>query len=271
MVKVTDKDYYMDGYLQSNLDFCVERHNKKWDNLLIIDGMERSGKSTLARQIGYYLAYKRGVPFSEKNIFFDADSMMKFAEENRKQVIIWDEGAFEGMAQDWQNKQQQKLVKFLMTAAKYYHDYIFIIQKISKYNSYIAESRSLALIRVYAKDMIDKGYFKSYSHEQKNIVARIERKNLSSKKIRPDFFGRFGDEPQPALIDVEKYEKAKDKAIKNLLSGDDEKKPQREKILMAKLRESGMSAHEIAKLCGIGTRYTTQLIREGKEEAKDIA
>ena len=92
MAVVTDKEIYVDDNLRKVLDLCVERQEKKYDNLLIIDGKERVGKSTIAKSIACYVAHKSKIPFTVDNIFFDPEDMIKFATSKRLEKVwskIW--------------------------------------------------------------------------------------------------------------------------------------------------------------------------------------
>jgi hypothetical protein len=218
---VTDKKYKLDYTLKQNLDFILERRKKKWDCLIIMDGPERSGKSTFARQIAYYLAYARGMTFTAQNIFFDVEDLLERSYATRNQMFILDEAAFDAMGEDWQNKTQKLLIKFLMVAAKYYHDVIYIIPKFKKLRSYIAQDRSFCLIRTYAIHNMHKGFFEAYSVSKKNMLYDLELQKKYDHNVKPDFRGRFFEEPEQ-LVDMEDYEKRKDDAILRLISTDDE-------------------------------------------------
>ena len=150
-MKVTDKDIYMDGYLVKSLNFAIERIKKKHDLLLIIDGVEGSGKSTIGKTVGYYISCKLGEELSADNIFFDIDKMFKFATTTKKQVIIWDESALGGMGDSWQESTHKQLLKLLITCRKYNHVFIFIIPQIRTLRRYFAVDRSLALLRCYLR------------------------------------------------------------------------------------------------------------------------
>lgn len=54
MAVVTDKQYYLDDNLIRKLKDMKKRQDKNHDNVLIIDGPEGFGKSTIATQIGYF-------------------------------------------------------------------------------------------------------------------------------------------------------------------------------------------------------------------------
>ena len=57
MVKVQagKHNYYLDGYLKSNLDIVKKDVKKDFDAFIIIAGREGYGKSTLASQVALYL------------------------------------------------------------------------------------------------------------------------------------------------------------------------------------------------------------------------
>jgi len=214
MVKVTDKDYYLDGYLREFLDKCYIREEKNHDNLTIIDGYEGFGKTTLGIAMCYYYAYTYKKAFSCKNIFFDLDSMLKFAATTERQVILWDEAALGGMAMQWQNKTQQKLVQILMVARKKRHFWIFIIPKVFKLNEYIAVDRAIALINVYSSDQITRGKFAYFSKEQKTLLFDYyRRKHLRAYRNYKSFVGKFTNTDN--LVDMQEYDQMKDNAIEH--------------------------------------------------------
>jgi len=266
MALVTDKNFYMEKDLMLNLDFLLERNKKGWDNVIIIDGMERSGKSTIGRQIGYYLAYKRRKGFSAKNVFFDADKIFEYAMKTRGQTIIWDEAALGGMSEDRYKQVQQILIKMLMTAAKYHHNFIFIIPKIRKLSDYLAEDRSIALIRVLAVDNIERGYYNAYGFEKKNIISQMERRKQRHSCTR-DFRGRFfsyEDKPAQEVLDIKEYELKKDEAIKRLKYVD--KKQYDALLKLSKLVEvikskKLMTKVEMAREIGVDASFMSRLPR----------
>jgi hypothetical protein len=216
---VTDKNIMMQDLLISNLDFLAKRVNSHWDNLIICDGDPGVGKSRFMKQVAYYLAWKLNRPFTHENVFMDAEKMAKFMTKTRKQIIVWDESAFEGMGQDWQSNIQKKLVKLLFTARKYGHTMIFIIPEIRKLQSVFAGKRSIALFRVFSPDNLTRGFFKLYDKSGKNQVYYHEKREMSIKNI-PYYSGRFsnGDD----IIDEVAYEKMKDEAINTVFAEKEE-------------------------------------------------
>lgn len=217
---VTDKEYHLDQGLKEFLDLCVERYKKKWDNVIIIDGKERAGKSTLARQMGYYYAQQIGKQFTLDNVFFDPDELLEFAKNNTDQVIIWDEAAFGMLANEWQSKLQQTINKALMTCGKYRHFWVFIIPTFFRLNRYVALDRSIGLIHVYSPDLINRGCYLALNEQNKTWVYNNNRKSESYGKSF-SFRGRF---VMNTILDEEQYDIKKDAAIQKFVSLQETKK-----------------------------------------------
>jgi hypothetical protein len=215
MPVVTDKEFYMDGFLQSSLDFCIEREEKKWDNLLIIDGDEGAGKTTLSWGIGYYWAWKLGKPFNIDNIFFDIEALMKKVTTSKREILIWDEAAIEGLSTQSRNFIQTQLVKVLMTARSRGHYLIFIVPKIFRLNKYISEDRCFFFINVFSKDNISRGTFGLFNKKKKDNLLDAYRFTHKKRYDWANFYGRFTKQ-YCALIDDHDYNLKKDKAVRDL-------------------------------------------------------
>ena len=226
-MKVTDLDFYLDNDLKEYCDLLMKRTEKKWDNLIILDGEERSGKTTLAKAMCYYMAHKQGKKFGLRNVFFNPENMSKFARENEREIILWDEAAFGGLASMWQSKIQQMLVMMLMAAGKYKHTYIFIIPSFFKLKNYLALHRSSSLIHVYSPDMLSRGLFICYNRTQKTWIYNNYKKSQTYGK-QFSFRGRFVVKNiENAIWNEEDYEKKKDEAIESIKKWFDKKKTQK--------------------------------------------
>lgn len=278
MVQITFNgvEFYMDNFLASALDVLIERHDKDWDNLGIIDGDEGAGKTTLAWGLGAYLASKTGKEFNIDNIVFDPDELMRIGREKKGQIIIWDEAVIGGLGSEWSSKVQKKLIKILMTCRKNNHFWFFIIPKIFRLNTYIAEDRAFFLINVYSKDHITRGNYVVFNKERKDMLLDIYR---NTKKKRYDVFsfpGKF-TKAYSQLIDKEAYDKKKDQAIKKMDIGDNKNKKdglgKREQFLMkacVTLMENLKLRHGIAYtqsqiLAGVNPRSITDWRKELEE------
>jgi len=252
--------------LKSNLDRLVNKINHGFFNNLIIFGPTRSGKSTLAVQIGCYLSQKIGVSFSNDDIFFDAGKMIKVAQigKNRK-VYVLDEAAFDLMGEDWQNKFQKMLIKIFMVAAKYNQTFILLIPKLEKLREFfISDEHTRAIQVYYNKKTLERGFFKAFSGQNLNLLydALRNKRYWKLKDIRPDFNGRFNKRIN--YIDIDRYNKEKDDAIKNL--GNKEKQD-KYKIILVKLamilkNEYKIPYKKISRQIGKNANYFSQITKE---------
>lgn len=248
MVLVTDKQYSMELALKNGLDVCLKRIEKKFDNVIIIDGQEGSGKSTLGVGVGYYIAYKLGKRFSVDNIFFDAERMLKFAAENEREVIIWDEAALAGLSKQWQSKIQMKLIKILMTARKKNHFWIFIIPSIAELAKYIAVNRSVLLLHVYTRQNLQRGRFVGFNQKAKNYAYSMMKKTRQPYYSKYSIRGSFPNTNH--LIDMEAYEKKKDEAILSVFNEQESTSATQTRLLKLQHQVSMLSSypHEIPVL-----------------------
>ena len=221
---VTDKQFYLDPKLKEKMDLCIDRctGKRKLDNLIIIDGDEGFGKTTLAVSLAYYVHHETKRPFDVNHIFFDLEKLINFAKSTEDQIIIWDEAALGGLSTQWHSKKQQKLIQLLMVARKKRHFFIFNIPKFFKLAEYILVDRAICLVHVYARHELELGRFCYFKKKSKELLYydRIRSKARNYNKFM-DFWGTFSN-ALPKLIDEDAYDKKKDKAIMSI--GEDDTK-----------------------------------------------
>src|SRR6056297_3528042 len=98
MVYVKDangEEFWMDDKLKEQLDYVHSNQGKDYDFVLLISGsgMVRTGKSTLASQIGSYLSARNDRTFDTQNIVFNGEELKQRAGDLPEKSIIWfDEG-----------------------------------------------------------------------------------------------------------------------------------------------------------------------------------
>jgi len=213
-IKVTDKEYSMDRFLKSYLDKMVNRSTKqKFDNLLVIDGEEGTGKSTFAIQTAYYYAYQTGRKFDHNNVFFNVENMMEFATQNDKQVIVWDEAALGGLSDEHHSKVQRNLIKMVMVARKKQHFFVFNIPKFFKLREYLIVDRSICLIHTYARNHTQLGYFQYFTKGKKEKLYYQFKSNKTRQYWKYYAFAGCFPNVLGDLINEEEYEKNKDQVI----------------------------------------------------------
>ena len=219
---VTDLQYSLDPMLKSKLDLMIQRTTKQnFDNLLVFDGDEGYGKTTMSMGVAYYVHHETGRPFDVKNVFFDLDSMMDFAMKNKEQIIVWDEAALGGLSDQFRSALQTKLIQLLMVARKKKHFWIFNIPKFFKLREYIILDRAIGLVHVYARNETELGRFVYYSKKKKErLYYDFKRTKVRNYKKYGDFHGTFSN-VLAKVIDEDVYDTMKDKAILSI--GEDEK------------------------------------------------
>lgn len=216
---VTDKQYGMEEKLIHKLDLMIKRcdeTNPKRDVLLLVEGAEGDGKTTMSALCSYYVHYKTGRPLSNKNFFFSVEKMIEFAVNTEAQIIIWDEPALDGLSSEWWKQTQRNLIKLLMMARKKRHFFIFNITKFHKFSEYIVVDRALGMIHVYSRNELEAGrfvYIRKRALEPLYVSYRSSKKRLYKKYA--SFRGTFPDLLY-TIIDEKSYEKEKDKAIKSI-------------------------------------------------------
>jgi len=279
-MKVTDKNLYIEPKLKSKLDLMVTRTlgKSEQDNVILIDGDEGSGKTTIASMIAYYIAYETKRELSIDNVFFDLDKLIDFAMKTEKQIIWWDEGALGGLASEWWMKNQKRFMKLLMISRKRRHFFIICIPKFFKLNEYFVVDRSIALIHTYVDKGINIGRFVYFTKAKKEYLYYDWKKSRKrSYRNYYDFRGKFTN-TLGKVINEKLYDKKKDYAIMNMDKGEERVNEQgiltnRNIEIVNKLKDNGMSQKEIAKVMGVTTRTIRNWLKKiekdkgnGKEE-----
>jgi len=177
----------MDGYLKSNLDVLKTEIKKDWDFLMVVDGREGAGKSSLAAQIGYYL----DPTLNLSRFCFNAKQFQEAVYKAEKyQCIILDEGygaLSSRAAMSWVNR---TLVKMLTEIRMKNLFILVLLPSFYDLDKYVAMFRSCALIHVRTKEgSLERGDFNFYSYKKKMWMYSNCRKDYSYN--HPDFWGSF--------------------------------------------------------------------------------
>ncbi len=237
MVSVTDKvyklksgklarGYYMDGYLAENLLPVAEFLKKDFDLVGIISGRGkvRTGKSTIAAQVGYYCAWliaggemhlvrnpdrpttffdpkvlkspTNPVNFTLKNYAFAPDDLMRLGRTLPKNsVIVYDEGRTGLDAKSTMTSLNKLLEDFFQECGQYNHVILIVLPDFFKLHADYAVSRSYFLIDVFLDESFNRGYFNFYNETQKDFLYNHGKKKLGVMARYtagyPSFEGKF--------------------------------------------------------------------------------
>jgi len=286
--KINRVGYYMDENLATNMMGVPTYLKKAWDVVGIVSGhgRVRIGKSTLAQQIGYFLAWQlaggtmartgpegnrwlvdkkpeKEVKFNIKdNIVFSPEELMKKASDlykryGRNQVIVYDEGRAgldSARAMQAINKVMQD---FFQECGQYGHIIIIVLPSFFKLHEDYATSRSLFLVDVFADRNLRRGYFNFYTERQKEYLYLNGKKKLGTLAKYAGCHSSFGGRFTKFLpVPSDEYDNAKQKAlrVKDLTRTDRKWKQQRDAALYLIRRETEMKyatlAREMTVLCG---------------------
>jgi hypothetical protein len=153
MSVVTDKEYYIDGFMLRSLENVAFNISEDWDAVILVsgDGMVRVGKSVLAMQIGYYLAWRLGTPFNLDNVVFSGEDLMKTALAAPKHsVFVYDEARESLNTGDVAKELTKRLVQFLNECGQLNHILVMVLPDFFDLPKFVAISRSIFLANVYA-------------------------------------------------------------------------------------------------------------------------
>jgi len=234
MVKVTEKDYYLDGYMEEiNIAIANRVKKRKQDIVIIYDGKEGSGKTNASIAQAYHLGVLTGRKFDNDNIFFDLNDMIKFAGHTEEQIILWDEAALGGLAADWTNFAQRKLKSMLMVCRKKRHIFIFNVPRFFRLSPGIIE-RAYCLFHIYENDKEEPGNFMFIGADYlEGLYLFWKSKKFANYWKFKKFHGCF-TWVLPKLIDEEKYEAEKDAAILKLADSEQEDKTRMASTMLRK-------------------------------------
>jgi len=200
--------FYMQQYLKNNIDGIDKFLKKSWDCIGIVSGhgKVRIGKSTLAAQVAFYIAWvlaggqtivdekntrivkhippKNPVRFNLKeNVLFSAEDLQDAATKlyekyGKNQVILYDEGR-QGLdsarAMENINKGMQD---FFQECGFMGHVIIIVLPSFFKLHEDYAVARSLFLIDVFADKDFNRGYFNFYNERQKENLYFFGKKKI---------------------------------------------------------------------------------------------
>lgn len=204
-----EKEIYLDGYIKKNLDVGLELLHKDFDTVMLVDGYEGEGKSTIAITFAYYVS-----PPERRHNLLDrivtkieeADEIILNAEPF--DAVVIDE-AFGGMASMGFMSKLNKMLIRRFTEIRAKNLYVFILApSFMDLSRYFAIWRSRCLIHVYAKGT-QRGRAEFYNRDKKKKLYILGKKQFYNYNcVQPNFRFSFTKELSK-VIDEEAYKKKK--------------------------------------------------------------
>ncbi len=205
-VNINGIEFKIHERLKQKLDNIKFILKKKWDAVILVTGLERSGKSTLAMTIGWYL--------SEGNIGINNfctganDAMYKLKSLPDHSTLIIDEGSLVFSSKDSLKTEQKDLIKVLNVIGQKSMVLIIVLPSFFDLNKYIAVDRSLFMISTVTDKKFNRGNFNYFGRKTKSRLYKENRAN-STRIIRPDWNGSFIDFRPPWYQEYEELIKRK--------------------------------------------------------------
>jgi len=190
--EVAKSDFWIDKYLLNKLKAVKKIQSKNWDSVILIDGMERSGKSVLGMLCGWYLSH--GL-MNENNFARGLeDCAKKIAELPDRSVLFVDEGSTIFGSKDTMGKQQKILMKILDVVGQKNLIFIICLPCVFDLNKTIAVRRSKFLLHVYPDIEYNRGKYAYWGENTKKKLYRIGKKDFDSYEYpRAEFVGQYFD------------------------------------------------------------------------------
>ncbi len=207
-----------DSHLYITDDYCVN-HN-----------------STLAMQVGYYIAWilaggrtilddngnrvdcippDQEVRFGLDHIVFSPDDLKKKAHElPPNSVIVYDEGRAGLDSSRSMESVNKGMQDFFQECGVFGHVILIVLPDFFQLHQNFAVSRSLFLINVFTNDVFERGYFSFYNEQQKELLYFWGKKKIGAsfryRAAKRNFWGTFSDW---LPFDKDEYENKKKQAL----------------------------------------------------------
>jgi len=176
-------------YLAANLDIIKEKvRTQDTDYIIVIEGYEGYGKSTLACDIADYCEDGN---FDIEKVIFDENDFMRFMNKTERCKVMWiDEGDNLLSAKDTMTSQTKDIEKTFKDSVRGLNLIVIInCPRFLDLVKYMKKHRARVLIK-----LVKKGYYAFYSPKRtKQYVIRSEKesKNKHMKPPSPNFIERF--------------------------------------------------------------------------------
>jgi energy-coupling factor transporter ATP-binding protein EcfA2 len=208
--------YYIEDKLKEKLDKRIIPALKQQDKdrIILLDGDEGAGKSTLAVQIGKYVDPSLNL---NRIVFTPEEFRDAVFKANKGQCIIYDE-AFTGLSSRASlSGINRALISLMMQMRQKNLFVIIVLPTFFLLDKYAALFRSIILIHVYEVKN-KRGYFKVYNKRKKKLLYMLGKATYSYyfKKVHTRFMGRFYGKFALGENMEEKYRKRKEDVLQEV-------------------------------------------------------
>ena len=247
--------FYMDRWLVSNLELLRKRLRNDDDLFIIVSGIERTGKSVLAMQVGFFL----DPTLTLDRICFSGGEFKKVVKKADKfSTVIFDEAARGARAASWASEVNQHVAKLSREMGQRNLAVILVIPSFFEMSKYFAIHRSVLLLHVKRDSRGYRGEFKFFNRKKKQRLYLAGKQTYDYDCSPPDFVGRFTDYYP---LDEKAYRKKKEDSFLN---------EDLETELPAATRYRSQRDNIIKWVVGSGLTNSTDLAAGMREQAVDF-
>lgn len=269
------KSFYLDKKLKSNLDTLKRAISKKWDGIILFDGMEGSGKTSLTAGVCGYLSDGK---LKLEDILYTPKQIEEWIDKAEYGAVGFiDEFALVGLSSEYMGKIQRTIIKRFTTMRSKRLTLGIVLPSIWLLAKYFAIGRTRCLLHTYSPNGIERGFFKFFSYNEKKTLYLKGKKNWDSEIIKPAFKGYSLDNLRGIFWNEEDYEARKQKYTKEALEEQD-RDTMRDAVIKAikdlnKIgvrckeceKRSKLTYRDIAYLFGYSERHIHRLIEVEKD------
>jgi len=213
---VKKDDYYMDGYLDSNLTIYEKDVTKRDDDCcMVVDGGEGGGKSTLAGQI----AKRVDKTYNLDRCVFTPDQLFHAIKNAKKfQAIVFDEAFGYLNSRQAMSKFNRDIIKVLAEMRFKNLFLIIVLPSFFELDRYPAIHRSRCLVHIYKDSQTGlRGKFCFWNFHKKKILYLYGKKGYNYNCVSASFYGQFS---KHFVYDKEAYNKKKEESIFSMFEPD---------------------------------------------------
>lgn len=252
-------------YIKLIAGFIKQRLNQNFDNIVLMTGEERGGKSTLAQQIAEEI--EPGYPVDR--IVFKIEDFERLIEElPRGSVIIFDEAGFDLFSQEWYESYQKRIIKKLTVLGERKLVIFLLLPHRMKLNSGLRERRVPFWINVNViGDEKIRGFAdfrRSKGNEWTEDAFWEGMAAFRFGAIKGERYNAYLDKKEAfnTLVKTDQYPVDKQDTQKRAIL-------QRDHLIYLMRTKAHMKQEEIAEEIGVSQSMVSKVIRQERE--KEIA
>ncbi len=282
--KVTGLPFRIDPSAAEDIEYLVERVSNKTirrDAVILYDGEEGSGKTTISTQHFAYFALLSDISFGLKNFYFTPSQIYESVQVARRPAgtpFLYDEGVTGLLAKTAMSKMHIKLQIMFSTCRSKRYPIFVCIPRFRELPDWLAIDRSIGLYRTYTRPVGNEpdqpGFYKGYDKSNKKklwLLEKSKRFDLLRRQVvstqEMEFSGwPFSVRSEQTPFTYEKYERYKRQSLRQEDSATTKTQDgwlrHRNAVWKYLSEVDGLSQRKIAEISGISYSVVAESLRK---------